>query len=61
VKTLIEVKQIFANDAKARAFAIRMRVFVREQGVPEGIGSIAMIGAPFFRFGFRQSGRTRAS
>jgi predicted GNAT family N-acyltransferase len=37
VKTLIQVKQIFANDAKAQAFAIRMRVFVREQGVPEEV------------------------
>lgn len=37
MKTLIQVKQIFVNDAKAQAFAIRMRVFVREQGVPKEI------------------------
>jgi predicted GNAT family N-acyltransferase len=37
VKTIIQVKQISADDAKAQAFAIRMRVFVREQGVPAEI------------------------
>src|SRR5215470_3296290 len=34
---IIQVKQISFNEAKARAFAIRMRVFVREQGVPADI------------------------
>jgi predicted GNAT family N-acyltransferase len=34
---IIQVKQISSNEAKARAFAIRMRVFVREQGVPADI------------------------
>src|SRR5215813_2272583 len=29
-----QVKQIFSDQAKRRAFAIRVRVFVREQGVP---------------------------
>jgi predicted GNAT family N-acyltransferase len=33
MKTLVHVKQISFDEAKARAFAIRMRVFVREQGV----------------------------
>jgi predicted GNAT family N-acyltransferase len=37
VKTVIQVKQIFSDEAKARAFAIRMRVFVREQRVPAAI------------------------
>jgi predicted GNAT family N-acyltransferase len=37
VKTIIEVKQISSNEAKAQAFAIRMRVFVREQHVPASI------------------------
>lgn len=36
MKTL-QVKQISSEEAKARAFAIRMRVFVREQGVPPEI------------------------
>jgi predicted GNAT family N-acyltransferase len=30
----LQVKQIFSDQAKRRAFAIRIRVFVREQGVP---------------------------
>ena len=34
MKTIIQVKQISSDEAKAQAFAIRMRVFVREQGVP---------------------------
>ncbi|HEX7229974.1 MAG TPA: GNAT family N-acetyltransferase [Candidatus Binatia bacterium] len=33
----LQVKQIFSDGAKRRAFAIRMRVFVREQGVPAEI------------------------
>jgi len=37
VKTVIQVKQISSDEAKARAFAIRMRVFVREQRVPAAI------------------------
>jgi predicted GNAT family N-acyltransferase len=37
MKTIIQVKQISVDDAKAQAFAIRMRVFVREQGVPAEI------------------------
>jgi predicted GNAT family N-acyltransferase len=37
VKTIIQVKQISYDEAKAQAFAIRMRVFVREQGVPAAI------------------------
>jgi len=37
VRTIIQVKQISADDAKAQAFAVRMRVFVREQGVPAEI------------------------
>jgi predicted GNAT family N-acyltransferase len=37
MKTLVHVKQISFDEAKARAFAIRMRVFVREQGVPAEI------------------------
>jgi len=37
VKRIIQVKQISADEAKSRAFAIRMRVFVREQGVPAAI------------------------
>jgi predicted GNAT family N-acyltransferase len=37
VKATLQVKQISSDDAKARAFAIRMRVFVREQRVPAEI------------------------
>ena len=37
MKTVIQVKQISSDEAKARAFAIRMRVFVREQRVPAAI------------------------
>jgi predicted GNAT family N-acyltransferase len=37
VKAIIQVKQISYDEAKAKAFAIRMRVFVREQGVPAEI------------------------
>jgi predicted GNAT family N-acyltransferase len=37
VKRIFQVKQISTEEAKARAFAIRMRVFVREQGVPAEI------------------------
>jgi predicted GNAT family N-acyltransferase len=37
METTIQVKQISADEAKAQAFAIRMRVFVREQGVPAEI------------------------
>jgi predicted GNAT family N-acyltransferase len=37
VKTIIQVKQISSDEAKARAFAIRIRVFVREQRVPTAI------------------------
>jgi predicted GNAT family N-acyltransferase len=37
VKTVIHVKQTSSDEAKARAFAIRMRVFVREQRVPAAI------------------------
>jgi ElaA protein len=33
----LQVKQIFSDQAKRRAFAIRMRVFVREQRVPAEI------------------------
>jgi predicted GNAT family N-acyltransferase len=33
----LQVKQIFSDEAKARAFGIRMRVFVSEQGVPRDI------------------------
>ncbi len=33
----LQVKQIFSDQAKRRAFAIRMRVFVHEQGVPAEI------------------------
>ena len=37
MKTVIQVKQISSDEAKARAFAIRIRVFVREQRVPTAI------------------------
>jgi predicted GNAT family N-acyltransferase len=37
VKTVIQIKQISSDEAKAQAFAIRMRVFVREQRVPAAI------------------------
>jgi predicted GNAT family N-acyltransferase len=37
MRTDFQVKQISSEEAKARAFAIRMRVFVREQGVPQEI------------------------
>ena len=37
MKTVIHVKQTSSDEAKARAFAIRMRVFVREQRVPAAI------------------------
>ena len=37
MKTIIQVKQISADEAKALAFAIRLRVFVREQHVPAEI------------------------
>jgi predicted GNAT family N-acyltransferase len=37
VKKILHVKQISSDEAKARAFAIRMRVFVREQHVPAEI------------------------
>ena len=37
MKRIFHVKQISSGQAKARAFAIRMRVFVREQGVPAEI------------------------
>ena len=37
MKTIIQVKQISSDEAKAQAFAIRMRVFVREQRVPAAI------------------------
>jgi predicted GNAT family N-acyltransferase len=37
VKTVIHVEQISSDEAKAQAFAIRMRVFVREQRVPAAI------------------------
>jgi ElaA protein len=37
MKAIFHVKQISTDQAKARAFAIRMRVFVREQGVPAEI------------------------
>ena len=33
MKAIVQVKQISSEEAKAQAFAIRMRVFVREQGV----------------------------
>jgi ElaA protein len=33
----LQVKQIFSDQAKRRAFAIRICVFVREQGVPAEI------------------------
>ena len=33
MKTIVHVKQISSEEAKAQAFAIRMRVFVHEQGV----------------------------
>ncbi len=34
---MIQVRQISSDEAKAKAFAIRMRVFVKEQGVPAEI------------------------
>ena len=37
MKTTFHVKQISSNEAKAQAFLIRMRVFVREQRVPAEI------------------------
>ena len=37
MKTVIQIKQISSDEAKAPAFAIRMRVFVREQRVPAAI------------------------
>lgn len=37
MKTIVHVRQISSEEAKAQAFAIRMRVFVREQGVPPEI------------------------
>jgi len=37
LKATFQVKQISSDEAKARAFAIRMRVFVREQRVPAEI------------------------
>ena len=37
MKTVIQVKQISSDEAKAQAFAIRIRVFVREQRVPAAI------------------------
>lgn len=37
MKATFQVKQISSDEAKARAFAIRMRVFVREQRVPADI------------------------
>lgn len=37
MKTRFQVKQISLDEAKARAYPIRMRVFVREQGVPAEI------------------------
>ena len=37
MKTVIQIKQISSDEAKAQAFAIRMRVFVREQRVPAAI------------------------
>lgn len=37
MKRIFHVKQISSDQAKARAFAIRMRVFVREQAVPAEI------------------------
>jgi len=33
----LQVKQISSDEAKAHAFAIRMRVFVSEQGVPRDV------------------------
>ena len=37
MKTVIQIKQISSDEAKAQALAIRMRVFVREQRVPAAI------------------------
>jgi ElaA protein len=37
LKAIFQVKQISSDEAKARAFAIRLRVFVREQRVPAEI------------------------
>jgi predicted GNAT family N-acyltransferase len=37
LKTTIHVNQISSDEAKTKAFGIRMRVFVREQGVPPDI------------------------
>ena len=37
MKTTIHVNQIFSYEAKRKALAIRMHVFVREQGVPREI------------------------
>ena len=37
MKTVIQIKQISSDEAKAQAFAIRIRVFVREQRVPAAI------------------------
>lgn len=36
-KTMMHVKRISSDEAKRAALAIRMRVFVREQGVPREI------------------------
>ena len=37
MKTVNQINQISSDEAKAQAFAIRMRVFVREQRVPAAI------------------------
>jgi predicted GNAT family N-acyltransferase len=37
VKTTVRVKQVSSRKELEKAFAIRIRVFVREQGVPEEI------------------------
>ena len=37
MKRIFQVKQISTEEAKGRAFAIRLRVFVREQSVPAEI------------------------
>ncbi|MGH7930391.1 MAG: GNAT family N-acetyltransferase [Candidatus Binatia bacterium] len=36
-KTAVRVRRIFSDKELRKAFAIRMRVFVKEQGVPEEI------------------------
>jgi predicted GNAT family N-acyltransferase len=37
LKKTLRIKRVSSNDDLRRAFAIRLRVFVREQGVPQAI------------------------